>query len=143
MKNALFVYLFFSVTSAFASWTPVSQGVNGNIYLVNYSTLKEIGGYKRIWVLENYNEPLTASHKSYKLIAYSSKVLQEFDCPQSAVRTLLVIYYSQHNGGGSEIGSPSVKSDWQVAIPNTIPYHILSAVCKDKLIYRGRGEGGF
>jgi hypothetical protein len=148
MKKTLFMFLLFSYNHVFANWTPVSQGANGDLFSIDYSTLKEISGYTRILVLENYKNPLTSSYNpmGYNPKVYSSKVIEEFDCTQSKVRTVSTILYLQPNAGGPPLGSPSANLAWRFVMPETNTFHIMSAVCKDKLInrgYRGKAEGAF
>lgn len=119
-------YLFASTNYAFANWTAVSIGKNGDQYFIDYSTSKLIGGYKRLWMLENYKEPLVSNSGT----AYSSKNLVEFDCQQDRYRRISSSFYSQPNGGGEPLFTPAIDNSWKFAVPQTNFQNVMLAVCK-------------
>jgi hypothetical protein len=110
-------------SSAFAEWTVVGQSVDGDIFYIDYSTVKENKGYVYYWALNDYLEPTDKGRLSHK-------ILRKLDCGIPRRRQYLsYIFYNQPMGGGNS-ATKSLSGEWEHPVPNSVDEVMADLVCE-------------
>ena len=121
----LFLALIISVTSisiSYADWKQVDESSTGNIYYVDFNSIKERDGFVKFWRLTDYSEP----NKSGIL---STKAYNQVDCKKLRYKTLRYSYHKKPMGEGRGENGTSGKI-WNSPYPKSSFEVILKAVCK-------------
>lgn len=134
MKKKLLALLLATVaTTALAEFTPIYQVNNGNILLIDRSTIKPVNngtlnwfngkkGNRQVWEMINTNDP----YAPFK----SAKSLVEINCDTRQTNLISFTSFSGINGSGSIISSSKPKPEWDYAMPDTAGAALVDAVCK-------------
>ena len=117
----LVVLVMFS-SSCFAAWKQVDENDIGNIYYVDFKSIKKHDLYVNFWRLTDYSKP----NKSGIL---STKAYNQVDCRKFRYKTLRYSFHKEPMGGGSGIVGTSGKT-WDFPHPNSSLEIVLKAVCK-------------
>lgn len=120
--------LFFLMTPLFvyAEWSVIASAKGGDIYSIDYSTIKKFGSNKRAWTLTSYQNGLGDKAP----IALSAKTLAEYNCGEEKYNILSSSYYTQRNGQGELIGTATPPINWDFIQPDSVYSQILRVVCK-------------
>jgi hypothetical protein len=123
MKKLLAIVLVLFSVNCFANWTFVSTNDDNSIktYL-DFSTIKTVGGFKRVWSLMDFSKP--------KDNISSFKVLEEFDCRGEKRRTIQISAYSGRMGSGNTLGTENGNGQWSYVAPGTIEMGTFRKICK-------------
>ena len=127
-KSILILLLVIASSNAKAEWIAVSR----NAYAAGYAnpdTVVVHGDFAEIWVLVDC-----------KLITRfiggspfrSIKSLEEFDCKEKKLRTLVYTLYTGNMGIGKEIFRDSNPSMWAMAMPGSEMEDFLNIACAKK-----------
>jgi len=127
-----FKALFISAALLASSWihahplTPIGLFDIGTFY-VDMDTLKRSGETSQIWTALDYRVPQVSQHskKTYK----STRMLMEFNCKHSTVRTLGLSYHSGTRLSGEVLSSEGVIGGFEPVPPDTPVFKIMRLVC--------------
>jgi len=118
LKKILPLLLLTFSTTVYSNWTFVTKNDRGTEFSIDYSTLKVINGYKRVWLLMSHPD------------GFSMKNLNEFDCNQQKYRTISRVSYSEKNGFGEILNSSNKVSEWDYPVPGSVSQTIFKNICK-------------
>jgi hypothetical protein len=123
MKKVIGAFLILFSVNSFANWTLVSTGDDKStkIYM-DFSTIKIVGGNKRVWTLMDFSKP-NENISSFK-------VLEEYDCNGGRRRTIQITAYSGRMGSGNSLGTENEGSQWSYVAPETIEMGNFRKICK-------------
>ena len=128
MKNLNIIAAALASTAAFASpvfaeWTAVGESVDGDIFYIDFDTVKENNGYVYYWELQDLLKPDSEGDLSYK-------ALNEIDCDiPRKLRSLSVSYYTQPMASGSTSTTNNDTSEWKYPSPNSVGEAMINAAC--------------
>ncbi len=127
MKKFFGLFLILFSVNCFANWTFVSANDDNSIktYL-DFSTIKKIGAFKRVWSLMDFSKP--NENISSKISSF--KVLEEFDCNGERRRTIQITSYSGRMGSGNSLGTENGDGQWSYVAPGTIEMATFKKICK-------------
>lgn len=126
MKILAIFCLALACTTVQAEWVPFA----GNAERTDYhdpTMTRRAGDRVRIWVLTDYKSPQSLPDAK----RYLSSVNQfEIDCANGAYRTPFTSIYSGAMRAGTHLGSANdFQLDWQPAMPQTRPGHLVKIAC--------------
>ena len=90
--TTLVILIMFS-SNCFAAWKQVDENDIGNIYYVNFKSIKKHDEYLNFWRLTDYLKP----NKSGIL---STKAYNQVDCKKYRYKTLRYSFHKKPMGGG-------------------------------------------
>ena len=112
----------FSSTS-YAEWTKVSEGVEGDVFYVDFERIRKHDGYVYFWALNDYLKPNERGDLSYKTYIQG-------DCKLFRFKFLVRSLHVQPMGRGTPSASSNKpQKDWTYPSPNTSVETILKKVC--------------
>ena len=107
----------------FAEWTLISTTTIDDKFYIDKETLKKKDGNRYIWILADYNKPLSDGTKS-------SKQLLQIDCELDRFKMIDAITYKDQMGDGDlnrlDISNPK----WNWVTPESTWASITKKVCK-------------
>ena len=128
MKIFLLVlsFSFLFLKTSFAKWTPIIEGsgdVNrGDIFYVDFETLRKVDGFIYIWSLSDYLKPTDQGY-------FSTKTYKELDCKLFRLRSLSYSFHLESMGKGTGKVLNNSSAEWIYPPPNTVNNLILRNVC--------------
>ena len=122
MKKSLLLVLALTTAPASAEWTRVTANVEGDVYYMDWATLKPTALGGRIWGLVDLKKPKADGARSYK-------GLTEYDCQEERVRSLQYCGYPKSMGDGTPLRCDNSPGAWVYVIPDTIGASNLKLVC--------------
>jgi len=127
-----FKALFISVSLLASSLTHAHQLTSIGLYdvgtfYVDMTTLKRSGDTSQIWTALDYRDPKVnqQSKKTFK----STRMLMEFNCKLSTVRTLSLSYHSGTRLTGEVLSSEGVIGKFEPVPPSTPVFKIMRLAC--------------
>ena len=117
----LFSTAIFSSPSC-AEWTKVSRSVNGDTFYVDYDRIRQQGGYRYFWQLQDYLKPTR-----YGIL--SKKMYNQVDCQLFRHRRLSSVVHKQPMGLGWWRTSPQDKPTWQYPSSGSVIEVVLKKIC--------------
>jgi hypothetical protein len=118
--------LLFSSASAFCDWSYIAESTGGDSYYIDAATAKKLGNSNvRVWILENYIEPLRYAN----IVAYSSKTLRQVDCLNQRHKILSNNFYSQAMGKGAAVHISNEETNWSYSAPDSVFAAVVNAAC--------------
>ena len=126
MKKTILIVMLLISHQAFAAWTMLDKTENGDAYSIDFSTMKNVNGNKRVWTLVNYLKPMKYAGKEI----YSGTILREIDCNEQKYRFLSIFAYSEINAKGVVVETLGPEVDWRYSPPDSVGLGIVNAVCK-------------
>ena len=126
MKSlTIFLALTFSVmfsSSSYAGWTEASEGVNGDVFYIDFERIRKVDGYVYYWQLTDYLKPISGGY-------LSSKIYKQGDCKLFRFKDLSFIFHKEPMGGGTGDTSNNPDKEWNYPSPNAVNETILKSVC--------------
>ncbi len=117
----LVVFLVISTTSL-ASFTEVARGHDGNIFYVDFSTLRKDGDTRTFWLKLNYHQITSGGESS----ARSKEIL---DCKREVYSTIHFTGFTGPNLSGAITVNGPRQIKWMHIAPNTVDALIMQAIC--------------
>lgn len=124
--------LFISVALLASSLTHAHQLTSVGLFdvgtfYVDMTTLKRSGDTSQIWTALDYRDPKVnqQSKKTFK----STRMLMEFNCKLSTVRTLALSYHSGTRLTGEVLSSEGVIGQFEPVPPSTPVFKIMRLAC--------------
>ena len=111
-------------THAVADWTFFSENTSGDIFFIDYATLKK-GARPRAWTLCDYVESGTEG-------TLSNKVLYEVSCSEGKLRMLASRFYQQNMGKGSPSEMNNETREWLYVTPGTVHESLFGILCPQR-----------
>jgi hypothetical protein len=122
MKRVLFLILTMLSCSASADWTEVTVNSDGDIFYVDFDTLKKDGSKRTVWRAANYMVPI-ANGKFF-----SVRSRETFDCVQETSTVLSRTVFTQRDFKGESVNiEPDGKATHHA--PSTVGATIMRSVC--------------
>lgn len=124
-KLALLATLMFSLmfsSASFAEWKKVSRNVAGDIYYVDFDSIRKHGGFVYFWKLTNYLKPSPYGDLSYK-------TYHEGDCKLYRQKVLTGVSHKQPMGRDTGDSYNPKNEEWGYPSPEATMGVILKAVC--------------
>lgn len=113
-----------------SAWVKVDEGASGNVIYIDYSTVKQQGGYRFAWVLSDFRETKRRSNNT----TYQSTITRmAFDCSGERSVIVSLAQYSNQLGTGELVFSQSRQENelkFNDNIPGTMGAKLLQEVCK-------------
>ncbi len=127
MKKLLAIVLVLFSVNCFANWTFISSNEDKSVKTyMDLSTIKIVGGNKRVWTLMDFSKP----NENISAKISSFKILEEFDCNGDRRRTIQITSYSGRMGSGNSLGTESGDGQWSYVAPGTIEMATFKKICK-------------
>lgn len=129
LKIVLMILLAVVSDNAMAKWVSVGQ-TEHETYYVNKATIHKSGNTVKMWSLIDYK---AAQHTSDGELYLSSKAQTEYDCEESRMRSLIVIWSSGYMGTKYAVMSRSNKSgEWTPVAPDSPDALLRTIACGKK-----------
>lgn len=109
-----------------AEWSVVATSRGGDIYSIDYSTIKKVGSNKRAWTLTSYQKGIGNNAQ----LALSAKTLSEYNCSEGKYNILSSTFYTQRDGQGEQILTHTPPISWAFISPDSVYSEVLKMVCK-------------
>ena len=110
---------------AWAVYVEVSKSNTGEIFLIEFETLRREGNRVNFWQMVNYPEPRT-----FEKVAYSSfRSRNEYDCKQHQRRLLVATFFTGQDANGNAIFDDRTGTDWRDVAPGSVVWDIMKLVC--------------
>ena len=128
MKTLLLILsLLLITTNAYAEWIFYGQGVNGDIWFYDKSTVKRNGDKIRVWIYTNYS-PNDEKAKSFNM--GSARTLDEIDCVNETMKTLALQHFTEQDLKGDMRNVPITNPTMNYIVPTSIYATLMKLVCK-------------
>lgn len=99
-----------------AQWVKIDSAESVSIY-ADPSSIKRVGSFARMWELVDYLQPEDFAGQAFR----SSRVLREFDCDTSEMRTIAFTIFTEPMARGNVVHSHRVdRSDWEFVEPYSL-----------------------
>ena len=125
MKKTTLLALAFSVLFAspsYADWTKVGAGLRGNIFYVDFESIRKQDGFVQYRSLTDYSKPNLFG-------SFSAIVYKQGDCKLFRFKNFSYSFHTEPMGGGSSVVEASDDKDWKYPPPDSSLEYILKAVC--------------
>lgn len=107
---------------AWAGWVYLSTDVKGNVFYLDFETLRKDGNLRRIWQM---TEPADGDKLKWVSIRYRN----EYDCKNETRRMLTFTSFSQKNLNGERLFENTKPTDAEDIAPESIDWTTLKLVC--------------
>jgi hypothetical protein len=128
MKKLKLIFALLFTTAMFSSpsyseWTETSVSAGGNVFYIDFSSIKKNNGYVYYWQVLDYLKPTEYGD-------LSSKRLYELDCniPRKE-RSISASYHTQPMGNGAASTSDNTVREWTFYPPSSPGQIVLDEVC--------------
>ncbi len=108
----------------FAQWKPVAIDTPGDVYCLDYSTVRKEGQIRKVWLLWNFAQIQTGGSQSHR-----SRM--EYDCKNERHRMTSSSTFTEKDANGSEVNQVINATPWVDIAPNTVAWRLMKLVCKD------------
>ena len=122
MKKSILLVLALTTAPASAEWAWVAKDVEGNVFYMDWATLKPTALGGRIWGLVDLKKPKADGARSYK-------GLTEYDCQEERVRILQSCVYPKPMGSGTSLRCANYPDPWSYVIPESVAASNLKLIC--------------
>ena len=124
----LFVGIVLGMASqcASAQWVKITENDQVITY-ANQSTLSTSGNVVNMWLMTDFKK---ARNWPDGRTVLSSKWQKEFDCKNSRVRDLAILFYTGRGGAGNTVHSDFDPKGWEPVPPDTQIEDIWRYVCR-------------
>jgi hypothetical protein len=124
MKYLLALLMLFA-SPAWAGYVEVSKSNTGEIFLIDFETLRREGNRVKFWQMVNYPEPRTLDK-----VAYSSfRSRNEYDCKQQQRRLLVATFFTGQDANGDAVFDDRTAAEWRDIAPGSVLWAIMKLVC--------------
>jgi len=117
------ISIFIPAVASAADWTPVSMGSNGNILLIDASSLIHEGDIAKAWIKVMRSEK--DEYRKLTRVAFSVEMM-EFNCREHLWKINHVIEY---DANGKVTFSRSMGGNFSVVTPDSIGEEEMRQVC--------------
>ena len=131
MKNIIVSLMFlislFYSSNSFANWTKLSTNKLGDVFYVDFTSIKKVNEFIYVWSLDDFLEPLKNSGG-----ILSIKTYQKIDCTFNRYKRLTWIFYKTSMGKEpfSSTDSESDK-DWIYNKPGSSWEIVMKRMCNN------------
>ena len=112
--------LIFSSPS-YSEWIETYSSADGDIFYVDFETIRKVDGYVYYWMLANFLNP--------RLGNMSSKVYSQGDCKLFRIKVLSFSFHKEPMGGGTGDSNSPKNPEWVYPPPDSVAETILKKVC--------------
>ncbi len=116
----LYSLIFSSVS--FGEWTEVGESEGGDIFYVDFDTVRVRNDYIYYWKLQDYIAP--------RKIWFSMKGYTQVDCNAFRSKTLTYIAYTQSMGKGTGETVNRENPPWKYHPPNSVMNDEMTLICE-------------
>ena len=113
----------FTFSHTHAAWTYATESVNGNIYFIDYASIKDKGEYRYAWIKAAFTKVLIQD--KYR----SAKQFLKVDCDLLKFKTEQYIVYEDIESSKQPL-SFSIEEDFTYVAPDSTWHGVLSEICK-------------
>jgi hypothetical protein len=122
MKKLIFFVSFFCVASH-AEWSLFHTAEDKSQFFLDPETLIVVdGGYKRIWILNEFDQANLQGTKSFRSI-------EEYDCVKSLSRVMQIAAFKGTMASGQLLAKQHGSGQWKPIEPASVEETIREKVC--------------
>ena len=121
-KLCLLALVMLFASPAWAGWVYLSKDVKGNVFYLDFETLRKDGNLRRIWQMVELAD-------GDKLKWVSTRYRNEYDCKNETRRMLSFASFSQKNLSGETLFENTKPTDAEDIAPGSIDWTTLKLVC--------------
>lgn len=118
----LLALLMLIASPAWADWEYVNKDIDGNIFYLDFETLRKDGNLRRIWQMVE----LADGDKSKWV---STRQRNEYDCKNETRKILSFASFSQKNLKGERLFEHTTPTSASDIAPQSIDWGVLKLVC--------------
>ena len=124
MKNLLLIYVLLMSGFVFAQWKPVAIDATGDVYSLDYSTIRKEGQIRKVWLLWNFSQMQTGGGQS-------QRSRMEYDCKNERHKMISASTFTEKDANGSQVNQVIDATPWVDIAPDTVAWQLMKLVCKD------------
>jgi hypothetical protein len=123
---AVSVAVVLAPTAVLAQWVKIDSAKPATVY-ADPSSIKRVGSFARMWELIDYHQLEDFAGQAFR----SSRVLREFDCDTSEMRTLAFTIFTEQMAHGDVVHSHRAdRADWEFVEPYSLGESSFRMACK-------------
>ena len=110
-----------------ADWSYVGSDSSGNLYFIDYGTVRRNGDYAKVAQKHTWKTPEIFCEA--KSPARSALFVGEYNCRTEQTRSLFSAAYSGADLDGELVVGRTASGPWERVVPDSVGGSILEAVC--------------
>lgn len=128
-KTSCLALLMLCGVPTWAQWSEFTKARNGDVYLIEQSSIQRVGDTARVWVLVNHPRAVTNPPPYSYSAVHSYRALMLFDCKGLRARRLEASFFSQPSAEGRLMGTFDTD-DWYNVPPETPDNELMKSACE-------------